>query len=346
MTFGKSPKSFLSSNHSSGVFLGAVFFKTVLTLGLFLALAIPHRSLADTQSDCEKVWNTLDSALYQSKTNPFIDAKGCLAESDLMAIFLSSTELFCHYQYYQKHNKYTCISSSLNITNIITEKLDANFKGAFQCHRDESCGIATYWAGKDHPTTYKYKCDNPLNSLEGYKNYFLTVCQNIPLLSQSINTMINDLNQTCPYENEAKNASGLEELNPTPGCGNSILDPGEYCDGVSNPHPGKCDPTCHASCGDKVIATGIEECDDGPDGSPTCDKDCKIIPQNPFTVPGAGSFPCAAASFCGNGVVDQCEECDEGSNNGRQGSSCTPQCKKIILIPELRRIPRNENSTQ
>ncbi|MGI6314495.1 MAG: IPT/TIG domain-containing protein [Patescibacteria group bacterium] len=50
-------------------------------------------------------------------------------------------------------------------------------------------------------------------------------------------------------------------------------------------------------CGDRKVNSEYEECDEGPNGGPTCDKQCRII-KDPV--------------ICGDGVVGEGEVCDTG----------------------------------
>ncbi|MCE9624902.1 MAG: hypothetical protein K8R69_05535 [Deltaproteobacteria bacterium] len=106
-----------------------------------------------------------------------------------------------------------------------------------------------------------------------------------------------------------------------PGCGNGILEAGEYCDGDNNPHGGACANDCNSACGDNVVLTGVEACDGGSD----CDAQCRYTGKN--TPPG-GSIPFPdPSSFCGNGKIELHEDCDHGNLNGQSGETCSDHCK-------------------
>ncbi len=120
-------------------------------------------------------------------------------------------------------------------------------------------------------------------------------------------------------------------------CGNRKLDPGEDCDdGNRSPGDG-CDESCHygperfASCGNGRVNDG-EQCDDGNrlpgDG---CNAQCclelnwnALCPQWP---PINGRICCAAdvPCFCGNGMVEVGETCDDGNLNDDDG--CSKYCQ-------------------
>ncbi|HEY4184766.1 MAG TPA: DUF4215 domain-containing protein [Polyangia bacterium] len=112
---------------------------------------------------------------------------------------------------------------------------------------------------------------------------------------------------------------------------------------------------CMPVCGDGVIS-GSEECDDGANNQDNaygaCTKDCKYGPycgdgntDSPneacddgakngasySTSPTSGcTFTCQKPHFCGDGMLDPQEECDLGDQNGKSGSVCGADCKKII----------------
>lgn len=103
-------------------------------------------------------------------------------------------------------------------------------------------------------------------------------------------------------------------------CGDGMLDEGEQCDqGEGNANDGACTLDCEAAvCGDGLVQTGVEECDDAADNG------------NHY----AGcSHSCTYNSTCGDGILDILfEDCDyaedngTGEGNGLQGP-CSSGCK-------------------
>jgi fibro-slime domain-containing protein len=103
-----------------------------------------------------------------------------------------------------------------------------------------------------------------------------------------------------------------------PRCGDNIVQsPQEECDDGSNlaSYGGtskKCGPSCAWApyCGDSVVSNG-EECDEGATN-------------------GAGYGHCTAACTlgprCGDNIINGTEQCDDGANNGTSSSTCTSAC--------------------
>jgi fibro-slime domain-containing protein len=99
-------------------------------------------------------------------------------------------------------------------------------------------------------------------------------------------------------------------------CGDGIINGGEACDdGVNDGRYGGCAPGCAMPgpfCGDGVVASGVEQCDDGRNVSTYnqsgCGPGCKTVPR------------------CGDGKVDGLwgETCDDGNtvSNDRCSSTC------------------------
>ncbi|HKO49355.1 MAG TPA: DUF4215 domain-containing protein, partial [Polyangiaceae bacterium] len=137
-----------------------------------------------------------------------------------------------------------------------------------------------------------------------------------------------------------------------PYCGDSNVDVayGEACDkGSANSAtaygPGTCTAQCQpaAYCGDGLV-NGSEACDEGQiNGGPTskCDISCKVKCGNAVLDPGeqcdkgtagnTGAYggcksTCVLAPYCGDGVKQINEGCDDGKNDGSYGT-CTATCQ-------------------
>lgn len=95
-------------------------------------------------------------------------------------------------------------------------------------------------------------------------------------------------------------------------CGNAQIDEasGEQCDDGNGNAMDSCLRTCvSATCGDWIVQTDVEECDNGP--------------GNSDTDPGSCRTNCKEAS-CGDGVMDPSEACDDG--NTEEADGCTNSC--------------------
>jgi cysteine-rich repeat protein len=124
-------------------------------------------------------------------------------------------------------------------------------------------------------------------------------------------------------------------------CGNGIVDAvtGETCD--DGGESATCDADCTAaSCGDGVTnATAGEECDDAGQ-SATCDADCTAATCGDGTLNAAAGEECddgnntdgdgcsanctvEAAEFCGDGIVNGDEECDDAGESATCDADCT-----------------------
>ncbi len=136
-------------------------------------------------------------------------------------------------------------------------------------------------------------------------------------------------------------------------CGNGALDPGELCDDGNRRDDDFCSNRCTPPgvdpfCGDGVIDPG-EVCDDGNrNNDDGCDNNCEL----PFVVPpscgdgivqpalgetceigmvlapvdgGTPDRSCRAdCSYCGDGILDAGEDCDDG--NGDDFDACDNTC--------------------
>jgi len=131
-----------------------------------------------------------------------------------------------------------------------------------------------------------------------------------------------------------------------PLCGNGLVDPGETCDppgSVPDTPPGNqnaCRDNC-TYCGDGIVNNG-EECDDPND--PLCSDDCMLVPSCgdgvvdpglgetcdppgsvPDTPPGNQNACRDNCTYCGDGIVNNGEECDDPND-----PLCTDDC---MLVP-------------
>jgi fibro-slime domain-containing protein len=102
-------------------------------------------------------------------------------------------------------------------------------------------------------------------------------------------------------------------------CGDGIVAGSEQCDeGAANGTGyGHCTSMCTLGprCGDAILQSPPEQCDDGTNlvtyggASKACGPGCKFAP------------------YCGDGVVSNGEQCDEGALNGSGYGHCTSACK-------------------
>jgi len=128
-------------------------------------------------------------------------------------------------------------------------------------------------------------------------------------------------------------------------CGNGIVEEGEECDDGNLLDGDGCSPVCTVEdgwacegspsvcenlCGNGTIDSG-EQCDGDSLGGNNCS-----------TIPGGytgGTLKCNASCFfdttecilpsCGNGIIDEGEECDNGEQNSTNGG-CLPNCREAF----------------
>ncbi|MBE7451661.1 MAG: DUF4215 domain-containing protein [Kofleriaceae bacterium] len=114
-----------------------------------------------------------------------------------------------------------------------------------------------------------------------------------------------------------------------PGCGNSVVDPGETCDTAIAAGPGACPTTCS----DGMVCTRDVLVNAG-----TCNAACTFPP---ITAPANGDGCCPpgananndtdCAPVCGNGVVEGTEQCDDG--NQVDTDACNNMCRLNATPP-------------
>ena len=105
-------------------------------------------------------------------------------------------------------------------------------------------------------------------------------------------------------------------------CGSGAIDPGEVCDDGNTTAGDGCSPDCLS---DESCGNGRPDFDAGE----TCDcgLDQANLPPGCDAINGAPEGGCDVSCqslFCGNGVIDAAEVCDDG--NTTAGDGCSPDC--------------------
>lgn len=106
-------------------------------------------------------------------------------------------------------------------------------------------------------------------------------------------------------------------------CGNGVVETGEECDnGAQNADNDNCTSSCKtASCGDNLVYTNQETCDDG--NTDDCLGDCLADCSGPSVVTG-----------CGDGLLCGDEVCDDGNNDDCAGD-CSANCTHAVTARTL-----------
>ena len=113
-------------------------------------------------------------------------------------------------------------------------------------------------------------------------------------------------------------------------CGNGTVEPGEECDfGTDVSKPSYNGDGSYGGC--TSSCTWGDYCGDGIiNGQEVCDDGPANGPL--YGAPGC-TFACTKASYCGDGIVDEGEACDLGPNNsGDCGAACSRHCDYSAII--------------
>ena len=142
-----------------------------------------------------------------------------------------------------------------------------------------------------------------------------------------------------------------------PVCGDGVPTAGEACDlGMARNTGayGTCNPDCTLPprCGDNMVQTPPEQCDDGANRATyggtarACAPGCvwagycgdgqvngahgEVCDQGADNGRGYGfcTATCQLGPRCGDGAVTNSEQCDDGMNNGTSASACTAMCTR------------------
>ena len=138
---------------------------------------------------------------------------------------------------------------------------------------------------------------------------------------------------------------------PTPECGDGVVNGTEECDDGNQDNGDGCESNCTntAVCGDGVVQVG-EVCDDGnTNDDDQCSGDCQTATPDQVCGNGTVEDPevcddgnnvdgdgCEAdctpsAAVCGNGIIEGNEACDDGNDvDGGPGDFCKNDCTAFV----------------
>eukprot|EP01097_Dermamoeba_algensis_P006923 TRINITY_DN4325_c0_g1_i2.p1 TRINITY_DN4325_c0_g1~~TRINITY_DN4325_c0_g1_i2.p1 ORF type:complete len:1222 (-),score=344.78 TRINITY_DN4325_c0_g1_i2:1624-5253(-) len=122
-----------------------------------------------------------------------------------------------------------------------------------------------------------------------------------------------DAGESCDNGTRNSNTtSGACRLNCClPYCSDGVVDPNEDCDDGNLVNGDGCSSICRSECGNGAVNPRLEQCDNGT--------------LNSNTAPNACRLNCRL-SFCGDGVVDSGETCDNGTWLGVNPAQCRRNC--------------------
>ncbi|KAK3367286.1 hypothetical protein B0T24DRAFT_597111 [Lasiosphaeria ovina] len=158
-----------------------------------------------------------------------------------------------------------------------------------------------------------------------------------------------------PELNGAPNSGCTANCTLAPVCGNGNVEPPEQCDlgaELNGHYNSGCSLSCTCTpiCGDGK-PEGAEQCDLGElNGQPSsgCSANCTLVPTSVCgdgkrehdeecdAGPDNGAYNsgcssnCTVCGYCGDGIVDDTEQCDLGWKlNGAPGASCSANCTAV-----------------
>jgi cysteine-rich repeat protein len=139
-----------------------------------------------------------------------------------------------------------------------------------------------------------------------------------------------------------------------PICGDGVVEGAEECDDGNADNSDDCLDTCVlATCGDGFVRAGVEACDDGNDqDTDACLSSCvkatcgdgfvhKNVEQcdngddNAFGVYGGCDPFCFLGPHCGDGLLDDEEQCDDG-NDGDPADGCLDGCVSAVSCKSIK----------